>query len=74
MKAPRFPVAPTVLNIRAAQLGSALTTDFRTKRFTWGFDIGLPGGSNLMLNHEHWSMPENLDSVDVFGLRWVLSF
>ena len=30
-----------------------------------------PGGSNLMLNHEHWLMPHQLDNVDVFGVRWV---
>lgn len=53
---------------------SGLDGDYNVSRFTWGFDFALPGGSNLMLNHEHWSMPSGLDSVDVIGVRWVLSF
>jgi mono/diheme cytochrome c family protein len=53
---------------------SSLSSDFRVERFTWGFDFAVFGNSNLMLNHEHWSMPESLDDVDVLGLRWVIAF
>jgi len=41
-------------------------------RFTSGFNIGLPGGSLLMINHERW-MPKGSDHVDVFGIRWAVS-
>jgi len=53
---------------------SSLGPSFRVDRLTWGFDLASFGGSNLMLNHEHWSMPDTLDDVDVLGLRWVMSF
>jgi len=41
-------------------------------RFTWGFNIGLPGGSLLLINHERW-WPGQGDDVDVLGARWVVS-
>ena len=41
-------------------------------RVTWGFNIGLPGGSLLMINHERWS-PRGDDEVDVFGVRWSIT-
>ena len=41
-------------------------------RFTSGFNIGLPGGSLLMINHERWS-DHNGDEVDVFGVRWSIT-
>jgi len=53
---------------------SSLDGDFNVARVTWGFNLALPFGSTLMLNHEHWSMPGGLDSVDVIGVRWVASF
>jgi mono/diheme cytochrome c family protein len=58
----------------AAPFGSDLGTHFKTHRFTWGFDLVLAGGSSLMINHEHWSTPGDMDSVDVVGMRWVTSF
>lgn len=55
--------------------GGVITdTEFTVRRFTWGFRVGLPGGSVLMINHEHWDMPDELDNVDVIGLRWVATF
>ncbi|MBI3466004.1 MAG: hypothetical protein HY000_23565 [Planctomycetes bacterium] len=58
-----------------AHNGSALPDpDFTVHRFTWGFTITLPGGSLLLINHEHWNMPQNLNGVDVLGLRWVATF
>ncbi len=53
---------------------STLRPDYHARRTTWGFELGLPGGSTLMLNHEHWSLPGGLDSIDVVGARWVASF
>jgi len=41
-------------------------------RLTSGFNIGLPGGSLLMINHERW-MPGIGRDVDLFGIRWVVS-
>ena len=55
--------------------GSSLTDpDFNVDRITWGFNVTLPGGSMLLINHEHWIMPDELDDVDVIGGRWVVSF
>ena len=57
-----------------APITSSLSNNFRTDRFTWGFEFAAWGASSLMLNHEHWSMPAGLSSVDILGLRWVVSF
>ncbi len=55
--------------------GSSLSDpDFDVHRATWGFTITLPGGILLLLNHEHWFMPDELDDVDVIGARWVGMF
>ena len=55
--------------------GSSLTVnEFTVDRITWGLNIGLPGGSTLLLNHEHWIMPEGLGDVDVIGARWTVPF
>jgi len=42
-------------------------------RVTSGFNIGLPGGSLLMINHERWTPKGQDQHVDVFGVRWVVS-
>ncbi len=47
---------------------------FDVNRITWGFALTLPGGSLLLVNHEHWRMPKELENVDVVGLRWVAAF
>jgi mono/diheme cytochrome c family protein len=44
----------------------------KLSRTTEGFNIGLPGGSLLMINHERW-MPKGARHVDVLGVRWVVS-
>ncbi len=49
-------------------------SEFSVDRMTWGFSFGLPGGSGLILSHEHWKMPGNLEDVDVFGGRWTVSY
>ncbi|MCY2994893.1 MAG: hypothetical protein NTY19_44580 [Planctomycetota bacterium] len=54
---------------------SALPTgDFAVQRFTYGLNKTLPGGSTLMVNHEHWFLPGNLGDVDVIGIRWAAMF
>jgi mono/diheme cytochrome c family protein len=57
-----------------APFGSSMNPNNRVTRLTWGFDIATWGGTNLMINHEHWSMPDDLEDVDVIGARWVASF
>ena len=55
--------------------GSLITdADFDVSRITWGFNISLPGGSTLQINHEHWLMPDELNDVDVIAIRWVGTF
>jgi hypothetical protein len=34
----------------------------------------LPGGSLLMVNHEHWFLPGNFRDIDVLGVRWAAAF
>ena len=46
--------------------------DASVRRMTTGINIGLPGGSLLMVNHERW-MPEAGEDVDLVGARWVVS-
>jgi hypothetical protein len=56
------------------------TLDFRNPvfgdgaihRITSGFNVGLPGGSLLMINHERWE-EKGAANVDVFGIRWSIS-
>lgn len=43
-------------------------------RITWGFNVGMPGGSLLLINHEHWMFANDADSVNVIGVRWVGTF
>lgn len=44
-----------------------------TERFTYGLNWVLPGGSLLILNHEHW-MYDNRSPANIFGLRWTVAF
>ncbi len=44
------------------------------ERFTWGPNITLPGGSLLIINHEHWMHDDPLQNEDIVGGRWVVSF
>ncbi len=46
--------------------------DASIERFTSGFNIGMPRGSLLMINHEHWQ-PEIGRDVDLIGVRWSIS-
>ncbi len=47
---------------------------YTVRRWTWGFGFTLPGGSQVLINHEHWSLPDGLSNVDVVGLRWIATF
>ncbi len=50
------------------------TGDFAVRRFTYGLNWNLPGGSLLMVNHEHWFLSGGLNDIDVLGVRWAVSF
>jgi cbb3-type cytochrome c oxidase subunit III len=55
--------------------GSSLSSpNFGVRRFTYGVNFTLPGGSLLMINHEHWWLPSGLNNVDVIGARWAATF
>lgn len=55
--------------------GSTLTNaNFMVQRFTYGLNWALPGGSLLMVNHEHWYLPQGLGTVDIAGVRWAATF
>ena len=56
-------------------LGSQVATgEFGVKRFTYGVNWTLPGGSLLMINHEYWDMPQPLGHANVVGARWAATF
>ncbi len=56
-------------------VGSPLTNGtFLVQRFTYGVNWTLPGGSLLMVNNEHWVLPQNLGSINVLGVRWAATF
>jgi hypothetical protein len=55
--------------------GSILTVgDFSVTRTTYGLNTTLAGGSLLMLNLEHWHLPNPLHDIDVLGIRWAATF
>jgi hypothetical protein len=55
--------------------GSTLTTgNFNVERITLGVNIDLWQQSLLMFNIEHWLVPERTNAVNVFGVRYVVSF
>ena len=45
--------------------------EFTVHRLTWGFTLTLPGESVLLVNLEHWRLPQGSGNVDVVGFRWV---
>jgi len=47
---------------------------FGILRMTWGTNTALSGGSTLLFNYEQWQMPDALEDVDVFGVRWITYF
>lgn len=48
--------------------------DGSTDRFTWGLNYLLPGGSLLMVNHEHWMFDSPANDMDVIGVRWTATY
>ncbi|MBP85111.1 MAG: hypothetical protein CMJ64_00065 [Planctomycetaceae bacterium] len=42
-------------------------------RFTYGLNVGIPGGSRVAINHERWVFDNGTDA-DVLGLRWTATF
>jgi len=53
---------------------SGFLGDAFSERYTWGPVITLPGGSLLIVNHEHWVFDMPPDDEDVVGFRWVVVF
>jgi hypothetical protein len=47
--------------------------DLSTERFTYGLNWVLPGGSLLILDHEHWIFDDR-SPANIFGLRWTVAF
>jgi hypothetical protein len=45
-----------------------------TERFTWGPSLILPGGSLLIVNHEHWMFDTDPKDEDIVGFRWIATF
>jgi hypothetical protein len=46
-----------------------------TERVTYGINLAMPGGSWLMINHEHWMFgTTDDDDDDVVGVRWTATF
>ena len=62
------------LDFRDTLFPAAPEPETSLERFTWGFNFSLPGGSLLILNHEHWNLPDPDDNIDVIGFRWVGTF
>ncbi|RIK82495.1 MAG: hypothetical protein DCC68_06280 [Planctomycetota bacterium] len=50
-----------------------LTPETSVQRFTYGLNVAL-GSSTLMVNHEHWKVPDPLNDLDVLAIRWVAAF
>lgn len=44
-----------------------------TERITYGLNWVLPGGSLLILDHEHW-MYDTRSPANIFGFRWTTAF
>ncbi len=56
-------------------LGSQVAaSSFGVTRVTLGVNWTLPGGSLLMVNGEHWDLPNPLGHADVLGMRWAATF
>lgn len=56
------------------QTGYLIFPDTSVDRFTWGFNFTLPGGSQLILNHEHWVFSGDRSNAEVLAAKWVASF
>lgn len=50
-----------------------LTPETSVQRFTYGLNVAL-GSSTLMVNHEHWKVPDPLNDLDILAIRWVAAF
>jgi hypothetical protein len=54
---------------------SSLTIgNFGVNRMTYGFNFRIHGGSFLMIDYEHWSLPAELKRADLVGARWAYTF
>ncbi len=55
-------------------LDSNFVFDWEVRRFTWGINTALPGGSMLLVHHEHWDNNLSNGQPDLIGLRWTCAF
>lgn len=55
-------------------LDSNFAFDWEVRRFTWGINTALPGGSTLLVHHEHWDNNQTNGQPDLVGLRWTCAF
>jgi hypothetical protein len=58
----------------AAPSSGLQPTKANERVLTLGLDWTLPGGSLLMVGDDHWFAPAPLRDVDVFGVRWAVTF
>jgi hypothetical protein len=72
LRNPRISVITRYDNL--IQKGYLFFPDTAVDRFTWGLNTTLPGGSILMLNHEHWVFSGDRENADVIALKWAASF
>lgn len=49
-------------------------TSGSVKRWTWGFNYVLPGGSLILIHHERWNPEPGDGHVDLVGTRWTATF
>lgn len=56
------------------QKGYLFFADTAIDRYTWGFNTTLPGGSQLLVNHEYWVFSGDRSPANVLGMKWVASF
>jgi hypothetical protein len=71
---PRIGLLGRYDNLQYRDLFSTGLPNADLDRLTWGLTSVLPGGSLLIVNHEHWMFPAPQKAVEVVGVRWVVSF
>lgn len=61
-------------SLTQAPEGFSVAASAGVTRWTFGLNVNLVGGSLLMLNYEHWTLPGDLARTDVVGARWACTF
>ena len=50
------------------------TGNFEVRRFTYGLNYAISSNSLFMFNHEIWLLPQHQKHIDVFGVRYAVTF